>query len=105
MKIFLDHCVPKRLLRLLSEHEVKTAYQMDWAAKKNGELLKLVANEFEVFLTVDQNLQHQQNLASSPLGFIVLIAANNQYDSLAPLIPQVKAALTKLAPGDVIEIS
>ncbi|MGB9177912.1 MAG: hypothetical protein WCB68_01600 [Pyrinomonadaceae bacterium] len=105
MKIFLDHCVPKRLLRLLSEHEVKTAYQMDWAAKKNGELLKLVANEFEVFLTVDQNLQHQQNLASSPLRFIVLIAASNQYDSLAPLIPQVKAALTKLAPGDVIEIS
>jgi predicted nuclease of predicted toxin-antitoxin system len=105
LKIFLDHCVPKRLLRLLSEHEVKTAYQMDWAAKKNGELLKLVANEFEVFLTVDQNLQHQQNLASSSLRFIVLIAASNQYDSLAPLIPQVKVALTKLAPGDVIEIS
>ena len=105
MKIFLDHCVPKRLLRLLSEHEVKTAYQMGWAAKKNGELLKLVENEFEVFLTVDQNLQHQQNLTSSPLRFVVLIAASNQYDSLAPLIPQVKAALTKLGPGAVIEVS
>ena len=105
MKIFLDHCVPKRLLRLLSEHEVKTAYQMGWAAKKNGELLKLVESDFEVFLTVDQNLRHQQNLASSPLRLIVLVAANNQYDSLALLIPQVKAALTKLAPGDVVEIS
>ena len=105
MKIFLDHCVPKRLLRLLTEHEVKTAYQMGWAAKKNGELLQLVASEFEVFLTVDQNLRHQQNLASSSLRFIVLVAANNQYDSLAPLIPQVKVALTKLAPGDVIETS
>jgi len=105
LKIFLDHCVPKRLLRLLSEHEVKTAYQMGWAAKKNGELLKLVENEFEVFLTVDQNLQHQQNLTSSPLRFVVLIAASNQYDSLAPLIPQVKAALTKLGPGAVIEVS
>lgn len=58
MKIFLDHCVPKRLLRLLFEHEVKTAYQMGWAAKKNGELLKLVEGEFEVFLTVDQNLRY-----------------------------------------------
>jgi len=105
LKIFLDHCVPKRLLRLLTEHEVKTAYQMGWAAKKNGELLQLVASEFEVFLTVDQNLRHQQNLASSSLRFIVLVAANNQYDSLAPLIPQVKVALTKLAPGDVIETS
>jgi predicted nuclease of predicted toxin-antitoxin system len=105
LKIFLDHCVPKRLLRLLAEHAVKTAYQMGWAAKKNGELLKLVASEFEVFLTVDQNLRYQQNLASSSLKFIVLVAANNQYDTLAPLIPQVNMALTKLAPGDVIEIS
>ena len=105
MKIFLDHCVPKRLLRLLSEHEVKTAYQMGWAAKKNSELLKLVESDFEVFLTVDQNLRHQQNLASSSLKFIVLVAANNQYDSLAPLIPQVKVVLEILAPGDVIEIS
>lgn len=105
MKIFLDHCVPKRLLRLLAEHEVKTAYQMGWAAKKNGELLKLVESEFEVFVTVDQNLRHQQNLASSSLKVIVLVAATNQYDNLAPLILQVKVALTSLAPGDVIEIS
>jgi hypothetical protein len=48
LKIFLDHCVPKRLQRLLAEHEVKTAYQMGWAAEKNGELLKLVESEFEV---------------------------------------------------------
>lgn len=78
---------------------------MGWAAKKNGELLKLVESDFEVFLTVDRNLRHQQNLASSSLKFIVLVTANNQYDSLAPLIPQVKAALTKLAPGDVVKIS
>jgi hypothetical protein len=91
--------------RLLSEHEVKTAYQMGWAAMKNGELLKAVENDFEVFVTVDQNLRYQQNLASSPLRFIILIAANNQYESLAPLIPQVNSALISLEPGDVIEIS
>jgi hypothetical protein len=78
---------------------------MGWAAKKNGELLKLVENDFEVFLTVDQNLRHQQNLISSPLRFVILIAASNQYDSLATLIPQVEDALTKLAPGGLIEIS
>ena len=105
MKIFLDHCVPKRLLGLLSGHEVKTAYQMGWAAKKNGELLKLVESEFEVFLTVDRNLRHQQNLASSSLKFVVLVAASNQYDNLAPLVPQAEEALSKLAPGEVIEIS
>lgn len=78
---------------------------MGWAARKNGELLKLVEGEFEVFITVDQNLRHQQNLASSRLTVIVLIAASNQYDDLAPLIPQVKKALTHLVPGDVVEVS
>jgi len=78
---------------------------MGWAAEKNGELLKLVEGEFEVFITVDQNLHHQQNLASSRLTVIVLIAGSNQYDDLAPLIPQVKMALTNLIPGDAIEIS
>jgi predicted nuclease of predicted toxin-antitoxin system len=105
LKIFLDHCVPKRLVRLLSGHEVKTAYQMGWTAKKNGELLKLVESEFEVFVTVDRNLRHQQNLASSPLKFVVLVAASNRYDRLAPLILRAEQALTKLAPGEVTEIS
>lgn len=62
MRVFLDHCVPKRLLRLLPKHEVKTAYQMGWAARKNGELLRLVEDDFEVFITVDQSRRHQQNL-------------------------------------------
>ncbi len=78
---------------------------MGWAAKKNGELLRLVEGEFEVFLTVDRNLRHQQNLTSSRLTVIVLIAASNQYDDLAPLIPQVKIALAGLTPGSVVEIS
>ena len=104
MRVFLDHCLPKRLLRLLPEHEVKTAYQMGWAAKKNGELLRLVEGDFDVFITVDQNLRYQQNLASSQLRVIVLIAASNQYDDLAPLIPQVEKMLADISPGSVVEI-
>lgn len=78
---------------------------MGWAAKKNGELLKLVESEFEVFITVDRNLRRQQNLASSPLKFVVIVAPSNQYDSLAPLIPRAEEAVKKPAPGGVIEIS
>lgn len=78
---------------------------MGWAAKKNGELLKLVESDFEVFLIVDRNLRHQQNVAASSLKFVVMVAANNQFDGLAPLIAQAKAALAILAPADVVEIS
>lgn len=61
--------------------------------------------DFEVFITVDQNLRHQQNLSSSRLLVLVLIAAGNRYDDLAPLIPQVKQAITDSPSGSVIEIS
>jgi hypothetical protein len=63
--------------------------------------LRLIANQFGVFLTVNQSLKHHQNLALSSLKFIILVTANSQYDSIGPLIPQVKVALTKLASGNV----
>lgn len=105
MKIFFDHCVDRRLSRLLPEHEVWTAYKKGWSALKNGELLLRVEAEFEVFLTIDQNLRYQQNLSRRSLKFIVLVAQNNQYETLAPLIPKVKEALTKMRSGELIEVS
>ena len=102
MKIFFDHCVPKRLIHLLtSEHEVRTAR----ADKKNGGLLSLVAPEFEVFLTVDQNIKHQQNLSAHSRRFIVLIGRNNRYETLSPQILKVRETLPFIQPGELVEIS
>ena len=33
------------------------------SSKRNGELLRLAEREFDVFLTVDRQLQHQQQLS------------------------------------------
>jgi hypothetical protein len=64
---------------------------MGWSGKKNGELLKLMAQQaFEVFLTVDQNLRFQQNLSGAGVGIIVLVAAMNRLADLQPLIPRPK---------------
>ena len=52
MRIFLDECVDWRLARDIVGHDVKTARQMGWATVKNGELLKLAAEHFDVFVTV-----------------------------------------------------
>lgn len=62
MKILLDECLPRKLKFELSGHEAYTVPQMGWASKKNGELLALMSEQFDVFLTVDSNMQHQQNL-------------------------------------------
>lgn len=50
----MDECVDWRLSRDIVGHEVKTAHQMGWAAIKNGELLALASQHFDVFVTVDR---------------------------------------------------
>ena len=56
MRILLDECLPKKLKKDFSNHEVKTVPEMGWAGKKNGELLPLLENHFDIFITADQNL-------------------------------------------------
>lgn len=86
MKILLDECLPRRLKKLLEQHTVFTVPEKRWAGTKNGDLLRLAASEFDVFITVDKNLQYQQNLKEAPLPVIVLIAADNKIETLTPLI-------------------
>jgi hypothetical protein len=62
VKIFLDECIDWRLSRDLAGHETESARRLGWTAIKNGELLTLVSEQFDVFVTVDRNLAFQQNI-------------------------------------------
>lgn len=62
-RVLLDECLPKRLKREFIDCAVSTVPEMGWAGKKNGELMKVAHAQFDVFVTADQNLQYQQNLA------------------------------------------
>ena len=105
MRVLLDECVPRPLRREFPNHDVRTIREMGWAGKKNGELLALMAADgFEVLLTVDQNLQHQQNLAAAGVAVVVMVAASNRLPDLIPVIPAVEAALTTVQPGDAVEV-
>jgi len=46
---------------------------MGWSSTRNGDLLRLADQQmFEVFLTTDQNLKHQQNLTDHQIAIVVL---------------------------------
>ncbi len=105
MKILLDESLPRRLKRLLPGHEVVTVPEQGWASKKNGELLRLAVGQFDVFITIDQNLTYQQNLKDVNLAIIVLSARRNRFELLKPLMPQVMEAVGKIKAGQVIRIS
>jgi len=72
MKILLDECVPWPMHRLLTGHECRTAQQCGWGGIKNGDLLRLAEKDFPLFITSDQNLRYQQNLAGRSVAILEL---------------------------------
>jgi hypothetical protein len=104
MHILLDECVPRRLKPELGDHEVRTVPEMGWAGMKNGALLQLAAESFEVLLTTDRNLAFQQNMATLRLGIIVLRTPSNEISMLRPLIPSVLEALLRIKVGEVVQV-
>jgi hypothetical protein len=102
MRVLLDECVPRRLRRELTGHDVRTVSEMGWSGTKNDALLSLmVAQGFEVLVTVDQNLSHQQNLPAIGIAVIVLVATSNRLADLVPLMPSAQMALSSIGPGKV----
>jgi len=78
---------------------------MGWSSKRNGELLRLmVAEHFDALLTVDHNLEFQQNLRASGIGVVVVLAKTNRVKALRPLVPQILAALDLETAGELIRV-
>ena len=77
---------------------------MGWAGKQNGDLLRAAEADFDVLLTNDQNIEHQQYLNRFDLAFVVLVAVTNDIDDLRPLMPAVNTILSGLAQGEIVYI-
>ena len=89
MRILLDESLPRRLKEDFKDYPVETVPEAGWQGKRNGELLKLMAEQFDVFVTADQNLQYQLNLRNTTIAIVVLAAPTNRYSDLKPLIKKV----------------
>ena len=104
MRLLLDESVPHRLRRSLPGHTVRTVVELGWGGIRNGELLARAANEFDALVTVDKNLQYQQNLDTLPITVIVLDAKSNELPYLLPLIPKLEEVLASLLPRTFVRI-
>ena len=94
MKILLDECVTKHLKPHLIGHEVSTVREMGWSGVKNGKLMTLcVENGFEILLTIDKNLQHQQNLDKYPITIVILNSYTSKVEELIEFLPEFEAQL------------
>jgi predicted nuclease of predicted toxin-antitoxin system len=105
MRILLDEDLPRRLGRLLTGHEVSTVQRCGWAGVKNGKLLALAASQFDVFLTMDSNLEYQQNLTMLPIAVLVIQALSNRIEALEPVVPNILAELDHLPPRSLRRVA
>lgn len=106
VRILLDENLPRRLKGLLpAEVEAVTVQERGWGSIQNGELLRLTQDEFDVFLTVDRGIPHQQDLSRLSLAVIILEARGNKFADLAPLMGPVTEALVRARPGEGIRIT
>jgi len=103
MRILLDENLNWRLKRLLSGHEVESVPLLGWAGIQNGELLRKAAdNGFEVLITMDSNMEYQQNLPVQSIALIVLRASSNRLADTSVLMPSVLQELPNLKMGTVV---
>jgi hypothetical protein len=93
--------LPRKLKRELPDDDVSTVTENGWSGIKNGALLRLMIGKFDVFITIDGNLEYQQDLSKAEIAVVVLKAVNNKLETLSPLMPPVRMSLNDLRPGEI----
>jgi hypothetical protein len=104
MKILIDECLDWRLCRSLPQHACRSVQAMGWSGIRNGTLLKIAQEQFDVFITGDLNLQFQQSTHSFNLAIIVLAGGGTRLSDTEPLMSKVAEVLSDLAPGEIMRI-
>jgi len=102
--LLLDECVTRFLKRDFVGHEVSTVEDAGLKGLENGDLLKAAAGIFDVLVTVDRNIPHQQNLSGLGIAVLILSTKRNNYARLKPLVPDALKALQTIKPGDTISV-
>ncbi len=60
MRVLLDEMMSSKLARELAGHEVSTVQREGWSGLTNGTLLDAIDSHFDVFITMDKGMRHQQ---------------------------------------------
>lgn len=97
--------MPRQLAERLEGHEVSTVPRAGWAGLPNGELLRRADERFDVLITGDQNLEHQQNLRALRLAIVVVAAPNNRVETFLALSERILEAIATSRPGTVTRVS
>jgi len=103
VKILLDECLPVDFRHHLPGHAVHSAEWAGFKGLKNGDLLREAENAgYDIFLTTDQGIPHQQNLTPRRISIILIQAPTNQIEDLLPLVAAILSKMTEIRPGQIM---
>ena len=104
--MLLDESIPAKLrLEFSDALAVETVRYRGWGGLKNGALLRAAEAEFDVLVTVDKGLRHQQNVGVRDLAVVVLDAGGTTFADLPPLVPAAEAAIAEAEAGAVVVVA
>jgi hypothetical protein len=104
VRILIDECVHVGVKGAFSGHAVKTVSEMGWRSSKDAPLLMVAQDQFDLLVTIDRNLERQQNLAKLRMGIVVVRVPSNEMAYYEPLFEQLKAAAETVRPRQVIYV-
>jgi predicted nuclease of predicted toxin-antitoxin system len=103
MKILLDECVPWPMHRLLSSHACTSVQAQGWSGIRNGDLLQRAEAEFDLFITSDQNIRYQQNLAGRRIAILELSTSDLRRIQAASAL--IEEAIGRIQPNEFRQLT
>lgn len=102
MTLLFDEGTPLPLRACLTGHVVHTVQELGWSSMSDGALLARAEGLFDVFITADRNLRHQQNLSNLTLAILVLPTPS--WPKLSPHANKIRDAVHRLGKGECHEL-
>ena len=104
MRILFDHGTPAPLIPLLVGHTITKARDRGWDTLSNGDLLTVAEDAgFDVLLTTDKNIRHQQNLEGRRIALVVL--STPRWPAVRLHVDKIVAAVSAATPGSYFEVA
>jgi len=104
MRVLLDECINPRVKAAFRNHQVWTVAEKRWKGLKNGDLLALAEQEFDVFVTIDQSIEYQQNIRKLRLGIVVVRVGDNDITSYLPIFAELDQTAGRIRAGEVLQV-
>jgi len=103
LKVLLDANAPHDLRPFLRHHDTFTAAYMGWADLTNGALLRVAEDGgFDVLVTGDKTLHHEQNLEGRKIALVSLSAVS--WPVIEPHVAKIVAAVNGAVSGSFTRV-